>query len=83
MTFLESLGLPDPRKIAHQIGEASGSDPVVLSVLAATVEVEERRLAGCLHNAVSARVSADPGLLAVADQFEAELVDTPRRGRRG
>ena len=82
MTFLESLGLPDPRKIARQIGQES-PDPVVLSVLAAAVEVEERLLAGRLHNAVSARVSADPAMLALADQMEAELVSTPRRGRRG
>ena len=81
MTFLESLGLPDPRKIARQIGDES-ADPVVLSVLADTVAVEERRLSPRLHEAVSARVSADPGLLALTDQFEAELVDTGRRGRR-
>jgi len=41
------------------------------------------KVANRFHDAVSARVSAEPGLIALTDQFEAELLDTARRGRRG
>ena len=47
------------------------------------VREHEAKVADRLHDAVSARVSADPSTLALVDQFEAELLDTARRGRRG
>lgn len=81
MSFLETLGLPDPRKVAREVRSES-SDPVVLASLEPMVHNAEARLANKLRGAVSARVSTDPAVLALSDQFEAELVDTARRGRR-
>jgi len=81
MSFLEFLGLPDPRKIARE-ARAECTDPVVLANLDPMVRNAEARLAPWLHDAVRARVRHDPGLLALTDQFAAEFAHSARRGRR-
>lgn len=61
----------------------AGFDPELRRSFERTLHTEVEPISQRLHAAVSARVSADTHLGALVDQFDAELVATPRRGRRG
>lgn len=61
----------------------AGFDPELRRSFERALHNEVEPISQRLRAAVSARVSADTHLGALVDQFEAELVATPRRGRRG
>ena len=61
----------------------AGFDPELRNNFESALHNELEPISQRLHEAVSAHVSADPAVRALSDQFEAELVATPRRGRRG
>lgn len=47
------------------------------------VQQEESKIAGRIHDDATRFVDADPLVRLMADEMEAELLDTARRGRRG
>lgn len=61
----------------------AGFDPELRRSFESALHNEAEPISQRLHAAVSASVSADTHLMALVDQFEAELVATSRRGRRG
>lgn len=61
----------------------AGFDPELRQSFESTLRNEMEPISQRLHDAVSARVSADPAVRALSDQFEAELASTPQRARRG
>lgn len=89
MTFLKALLSGQDLAKARAINDfksstpmGPGFDPDLRESYEAALHTEMEPIAARLHAAVSARVTADPRSSALADQFEAELVDTARRGRR-
>lgn len=61
----------------------AGFDPELRRNFESALHDEVEPISQRLRAAVSAHVSADPGVRALSEQFEAELVATRRRGRRG
>ncbi len=89
MTFLKALLSGRDLASARAVNDFKSStpmgvgfDPDLRNSYEAVLHTEMEPIAARLHAAVSARVAADPASNALLDQFEAELVDTARRGRR-
>lgn len=61
----------------------AGFDPELRRSFESALHNEVEPISERLHAAVRARVSADPAVRALSDQFETELASTPQRGRRG
>lgn len=85
MSFIESVtGLQAPSEVARFIDDVYPfCDQTTRDDWNGVVREHTAKVARRLHDAVTQRVASDPATLALADQFEAELLDTAKRGRRG